>query len=389
VLYARYAGDIDQFYLWTVVPGSEPVRIPGTEGARAGRWSPDGRVIAFAVWNDGIYLINADGSGRRKIFTPDGFDVVGWPVWSPDGTRLTFPVYAQSEAQFHMEIIDSLDADTTRVDTGLEYAWEWLEDGSFLGETTSNIYAPTRPGEIARYYPDGTLEVLTDTADFAEGVPRLSPDGTTISFLAWEASTSLYHLGLMSLDGSNYRLIKTLGTQVTWPAWSPKGNEIAFGPTVTAITLDGQHERLLGGGYGEDGFDWAPIAGTTEDFDITGVRGLALPDPSVVATASTSTGTVKPSTAASLLTAATIPGSVTIRQAVAEPAYVSLRIYKPSGSLMKTVSYGLKTGAVAYKWKGRLPSGALAPTGKYKFVAKAVDLAGNVKTKTMYVAVVR
>ncbi len=57
--------------------------------------------------------------------------------------------------------------------------------------------------------------------------------------------------------------------------------------------------------------------------------------------------------------------------------------------LRRIIDYGLKTGSVAYTWNGRLPNGKLAPAGKYKFVAKAVDLAGNVKKKTIYVKVVR
>ena len=32
-----------------------------------GSWSPDGTRIAFSVFQDGIYVINADGSGRRRL----------------------------------------------------------------------------------------------------------------------------------------------------------------------------------------------------------------------------------------------------------------------------------------------------------------------------------
>ena len=50
-------------------------------------WSPDGRRIAFV--NDGIYVINVDGTGLRLLVTPNA------PLccdldWSPDGRRIAF-----------------------------------------------------------------------------------------------------------------------------------------------------------------------------------------------------------------------------------------------------------------------------------------------------------
>lgn len=60
---------------------------------RAPRWSPDGNRIAFFTDETGKYegyVMNADGSGRKKVTT---FPSDSWsqlPVWSPDGKRLIF-----------------------------------------------------------------------------------------------------------------------------------------------------------------------------------------------------------------------------------------------------------------------------------------------------------
>src|SRR3954454_18728590 len=59
-------------------------------------WSPDGRQIAYSDWRlRGIWVIHADGSGRRRLtWTPPerrrkpccGVDDA--PSWSPDGRRI-------------------------------------------------------------------------------------------------------------------------------------------------------------------------------------------------------------------------------------------------------------------------------------------------------------
>jgi TolB protein len=54
-------------------------------------WSPDGRKIAFRSTRDGnreIYVMNADGSNQRNLTRNPAKDVR--PSWSPDGRRIAF-----------------------------------------------------------------------------------------------------------------------------------------------------------------------------------------------------------------------------------------------------------------------------------------------------------
>ena len=68
-------------------------------------WSPDGERIAFTrsqvhvetsgygkdirrVVGSDIYLMNADGSGLRRLTMTDGYE--RGPDWSPDGQRISF-----------------------------------------------------------------------------------------------------------------------------------------------------------------------------------------------------------------------------------------------------------------------------------------------------------
>jgi TolB protein len=73
-------------------------------------WSPDGRKIAFArrltrtigglrVDSLGLYVVNADGTGLRKLSLPDGS--VDSPDWSPDGRHIVFRRLWPPECGFH------------------------------------------------------------------------------------------------------------------------------------------------------------------------------------------------------------------------------------------------------------------------------------------------
>ena len=57
--------------------------------ARGPAWSPDGARIAYtSVARGGVWVMNADGSGKRRVTpAPGGAD---WVAWSPDGRQILF-----------------------------------------------------------------------------------------------------------------------------------------------------------------------------------------------------------------------------------------------------------------------------------------------------------
>ena len=71
--------------------GSEQTRlteISEPEWITDPHWSPEGQRIAFASIREGnwdIYVVNADGSGERRL-TTDSADYES-PQWSPTGDR--------------------------------------------------------------------------------------------------------------------------------------------------------------------------------------------------------------------------------------------------------------------------------------------------------------
>jgi hypothetical protein len=76
----------EDIYLVDLETGTE-TRLTDDGGSSEPAWSPDGRQIAFTSSGQtrlrGLFVMNADGTGRERLTFPDGAD--GSPTWSPDG----------------------------------------------------------------------------------------------------------------------------------------------------------------------------------------------------------------------------------------------------------------------------------------------------------------
>lgn len=81
--------------------GSDVRRL--TAGGQCGVWSPDGSKIAYIAFLQGVFIVNADGTGARRLAGPGA----GCPViWSPDGAALAYPV-GQQDGSSELTVIPS------------------------------------------------------------------------------------------------------------------------------------------------------------------------------------------------------------------------------------------------------------------------------------------
>ena len=270
------------------------------EATRFPSWSPSGRLIAFVVERLGrndaplplqLYVIRPNGRGLRRM-SPwshrqrwfNETDPGASPSWSPDGRRLAF------ELRGNVRIVDTRSRRSTAVTrvgrvrdpvwspTGNWIAFERLAgrmvdvyivrpDGSRLrklirtgARETSLTWSPN--GRELAYPDDRGVNVL----DLRSGTTRLVDQPACrerVTWLAWSPRSTSIAFGSRLVandteifsawsDGSHQKQLTDNCVDDRDPAWSPRGDELAFtratstGSDLYLIGADGSSERNVG-----------------------------------------------------------------------------------------------------------------------------------------------
>ncbi len=177
-------------------------------------WSPDGSMIAYAPGGgpsgrSSIVIMNADGSGRRRLPHTDYGE---YPSWSPDGKQIAFNSNLSGEGLMYIVDVDgSRVVDLSRVGQGHEVAWS--PDGRSILFASQRDH-PDNSNDIYVMRPDGSgVRRLTRARAGAE-TPAWSPDGRYIVFAAPGG------FGVMRADGSGVTSLGVDGVgEATFPDW--------------------------------------------------------------------------------------------------------------------------------------------------------------------------
>lgn len=291
-------------------------------------WSPDGQWIAFSSDRDStrpvgpggfetlhlidLYLVRPDGSNLKRITQVPG--VAGSPTWSPDGRRLAFYEADQKEiwnvvsvrrlrgtTQIAVVDIHTNERQVLTAGPGEKWSPQWLTSDRIAyasggpegglefttggsgsrGEFGSPSWSPD--GRRMVFHRDVSLEWppfrATHSLDpqfrlVRTGIfPSYSPDGRRLLSNDQTAGALHNSILIMNADGSRRSvLFHDDKRSAVSPAWSPRGDRVAFGlggffqsiggrsvADIAVVASDGTKPQLLTDGSANYGFpSWSP-----------------------------------------------------------------------------------------------------------------------------------
>ncbi len=241
-------------------------------------WSPDGKRIAVIEWRtnrDLILLVDVDG-GSESIALD--FDEVFDPAWAPDGKRLAFTAMKHGTSDLYVYDLESgqIDRLTNDPEGDFHPAWSPAGELAWIKETEGRT--------VLHVQGRGAVTKSWSLLEY----PQWSPDGKSI-VLSADVGGVYDAFQVDPATGAAKRLTKFRGG-VSYPQWHPTDGTLLFtyyagrGQDLYRVKPEPQDEPAFDG---EERKDWyrqfrkTPVEGKPEEKKrVWGVDWLMFPIPS-------------------------------------------------------------------------------------------------------------
>jgi Tol biopolymer transport system component len=237
-----------------------PAISPDGRRVAATRLIPAGNPPGFFNIPEGLFLMNADGSGQTLLVKRSVF-IDAEPAWSPDGSRIAFQSFDEEPfgpvARIYVINVDGTGLRKLSPPSDDPFVFDdsptWSPDGTRL--------AFTRNADLYVINEDGTGLTLVPADDAPQG-PSWSPDGTRI---AYTSGAPFGDIHIRNVDGSNLVTVTSNAEQEGWARWSADGRRLVFSRVVSGrfqlhvINADGTGEARLSFGASDAFPNWSPF----------------------------------------------------------------------------------------------------------------------------------
>jgi serine/threonine-protein kinase len=249
------------------------------------RLSPDDRRLAIEVEGPSHNLFVYDfDRGVLADITTDG--VSHWPVWSPDGTQLSYRSGPMGRFTIWHVPADRSRAPQQVQATGVSQSAEsWSPDGNAIAYT---VAGPGNPARIMIASLDGSHQPESiDKEKAPEGSPKFSVDGRWLAYCSNESGKPQVYVQAFPGPGPKIQVSSDGGTD---PVWKRNGGELYYrnGDSMMAVPVStspsfkaGRPQELWKGHYSHGmSSSCGPPGATSSNYDVTadGKRFLMIKD---------------------------------------------------------------------------------------------------------------
>ncbi|WAC14094.1 amidohydrolase family protein [Dyadobacter pollutisoli] len=236
-----------------IIGNADSVKVTLTEGTNlAIALSPDKKTIAMDLQGT-IFTVPVNG-GVAKAIT-DEFGDCRQPVWSVDGSKITFQAFW--DGNFHIYSVDKKGGTPVQLTFGTfdDREPSWSPDGKKL------LFSSDRSGNYDIWQletENGKLTQLTKDPG-NDYFPAFSPDGTRISYVSERTSAPGIYIKEVADDetAGDEKLFLTTTGKLGAPMWHPSQPKIIFNNFIDGKTV--LDMAMLGGG------EWVTLSEPGED----------------------------------------------------------------------------------------------------------------------------